>query len=267
MPGKMLFRLSFAAAAALLSAAAVSAQIDSCAVKIDVTRNASETAITGATAVAVNSENDQSYKSSLRGGMPYFRNLPKGKYRITVARTGYMRSADDFVVSCADDVDSFGVELFRGNSAKTVKLYDRRTIKAPPLRRAEASVYEDSSASRNEGTVVGLEDENIPPKPVVPKVISGGVVNGKATNLVKPAYPRAALAVRASGAVNVQVTIDEKGNVISAAAVSGHPLLRAAAVSAARQSKFAPTVLSGQPVKVTGVIVYNFVPPEPEKEP
>lgn len=92
------------------------------------------------------------------------------------------------------------------------------------------------------------------------RVISGGVLNGKATNLVKPPYPPAAKAVRASGAVNVQVTVDEQGNVISAAAVSGHPLLRASAVSAARQSKFSPTLLSGKPVKVTGVIVYNFVP-------
>jgi len=101
------------------------------------------------------------------------------------------------------------------------------------------------------------------PKPTekpAPKTISGGVVNGKATNLVKPPYPAAARAVRAAGAVNVQVTIDESGNVISASAVSGHPLLRAAAVQAARSSKFSPTMLSGQAVKVTGVIVYNFVP-------
>jgi len=92
----------------------------------------------------------------------------------------------------------------------------------------------------------------------VPKTVSGGVVNGKAVNLVKPPYPPAARAVRASGAVNVQVTIDENGNVISASAVSGHALLRSAATAAARQSKFSPTLLSGQKVKVTGVIVYNF---------
>jgi TonB family protein len=92
------------------------------------------------------------------------------------------------------------------------------------------------------------------------KTISGGVLNGKATNLVQPPYPPAAKAVRASGAVNVQVTIDEKGNVVSASAVSGHPLLRASAVAAARESKFSPTLLSGKPVKVTGVVVYNFVP-------
>ena len=106
----------------------------------------------------------------------------------------------------------------------------------------------------------------LPPKPTVedtplpvPKVVSGGVVNGKAVNLVKPPYPPAARAVHASGAVNVQVLIDENGNVISASAVSGHPLLKQAAEQAARASKFAPMQLSGQRVKVTGVIVYNFI--------
>lgn len=92
------------------------------------------------------------------------------------------------------------------------------------------------------------------------KSISGGVLNGKATDLPKPAYPAAARAVRASGAVNVQVTVDETGKVVSANAVSGHPLLRSAAEQAARNAKFAPTILSGKPVKVSGVIVYNFTP-------
>ena len=87
----------------------------------------------------------------------------------------------------------------------------------------------------------------------------GGVLNGKAIQLVQPAYPAIAKASRASGQVDVQVTIDEEGNVISAQAVSGNPLLHAAAVAAARASKFAPTKLSGQPVKITGKIVYNFV--------
>jgi protein TonB len=101
-----------------------------------------------------------------------------------------------------------------------------------------------------------------PPPPVkkIPKQISGGVLNGKATSLPKPPYPPAARAVRASGAVSVQVLIDESGNVVSASAVSGHPLLRAAAVQAARGARFSPTQLSGQPVKVSGVITYNFVP-------
>lgn len=96
------------------------------------------------------------------------------------------------------------------------------------------------------------------PKPA-PKTISGGVLNGKATSLPQPAYPPAAKAVRAGGTVTVQVKIDESGNVVSASAVSGHPLLKAAAESAARRAKFSPTQLSGQPVSVTGIITYNFI--------
>ena len=97
-------------------------------------------------------------------------------------------------------------------------------------------------------------------KPAIPKIINGGVLNGKASSLPSPSYPPAARAVRASGAVNVQVTIDEQGKIISASAVSGHPLLRQAAEQAARAAEFLPTTLGGQPVQITGVIVYNFVP-------
>jgi protein TonB len=93
-----------------------------------------------------------------------------------------------------------------------------------------------------------------------PKTVikSDGVVNGKATFLPKPVYTAAAKAVKAAGAVNVQVMIDEAGNVVSAKAVNGHPLLRGEAEKAARNARFNPTLLSKQPVKVTGVIVYKF---------
>jgi TonB family protein len=90
------------------------------------------------------------------------------------------------------------------------------------------------------------------------KIISGGVLNDKAISLPKPAYPPTARAAKASGTVVVQVTVDENGNVIEAHAVSGHPLLQAACVAAARGAKFSPAKLSGQPVKVSGVINYNF---------
>ncbi len=110
---------------------------------------------------------------------------------------------------------------------------------------------------------VEIPDEPPPPKaapPPVPKApISGGVLNGKAISLPKPPYPAIAKAAHASGKVTVQVTIDENGNVISAHAVGGHPLLQQAAVAAARGAKFSPTKLSGQPVKVTGVITYDFM--------
>lgn len=92
-----------------------------------------------------------------------------------------------------------------------------------------------------------------------PKV-NKGIVNGSAVNLPKPSYPAAAKAVKASGEVKVQVIIDEAGTVVSAKAISGHPLLTQVSEQAALQSKFKPTTLEGKPVQVSGVILYNFVP-------
>jgi TonB family protein len=89
--------------------------------------------------------------------------------------------------------------------------------------------------------------------------ISGGVLNGKAVSKPEPVYPAIARAARASGTVTVAITFDEEGTVISARAVGGHPLLQQAAVQAAYKARFAPVRLSGQPVKVNGVITYNFV--------
>jgi protein TonB len=97
------------------------------------------------------------------------------------------------------------------------------------------------------------------PAPKPKTIISGGVLNGKAISKPQPPYPAIARAARASGTVTVQIVVDESGRVISAQAVSGHPLLQQAAVAAARGARFSPTLLSGQPVKVSGVITYNFV--------
>jgi len=85
-----------------------------------------------------------------------------------------------------------------------------------------------------------------------------GVINGIATYLPKPPYPPTAITMNIQGKVDVQVTIDETGKVISAKAASGHPFLRQAAEKAAWSARFSPTYLSKIPVKVTGVIIYNF---------
>lgn len=87
---------------------------------------------------------------------------------------------------------------------------------------------------------------------------NGGVLNDKATSLPDPVYPEAAKTARVKGPVTVQVVVDEKGKVISARAVTGHPLLRQAAVDAAQKARFPPTKISGKLVKVFGTITYIF---------
>ena len=96
-----------------------------------------------------------------------------------------------------------------------------------------------------------------------PELIEVGLIPAKivkAVNLPKPDYPSAARSSRASGAVPVQVLVDENGKVVLAGALSGHPLLQESARTTACKSKFEPVLLSNTPVKVSGVIVYNFVP-------
>ena len=89
--------------------------------------------------------------------------------------------------------------------------------------------------------------------------IEGGILNGRAISLPKPPYPPIAKAARASGAVAVRIVVNERGCIEEARALTGHPLLQAASVDAARRACFSPTRLSGKPVKVTGVITYQFV--------
>lgn len=148
----------------------------------------------------------------------------------------------------------------------------------PKARDTDGSFSTDTGRGRSNGDETGFKNSDnqsaivetvktkVPPPPPVekkieekiPPVVTGGVVNGRASYLPTPPYPAPAKAVGANGTVNVQVTIDETGNVISAKAVSGHPLLRQAAEDAARKAKFTPTYLSKTAVKVNGLIVYNF---------
>ncbi|MFL6257693.1 MAG: TonB family protein [Pyrinomonadaceae bacterium] len=90
-------------------------------------------------------------------------------------------------------------------------------------------------------------------------VVQGGTLDFKATSKPAPLYPPAAKAAGIMGTVVVRVLVDESGDVLTAEATSGHALLREAAEAAAREARFTPTRLSGQPIMVAGVITYNFV--------
>jgi protein TonB len=113
-----------------------------------------------------------------------------------------------------------------------------------------------------------IETEDVPPPDPLPTAtpkppdrirVSSQILSGKAINKPAPAYPTIARLSRTQGSVAVEVLIDEDGRVISAAAKDGPAVLRVAAESAARQARFTPTILNGRPVKVSGVITYNFL--------
>jgi protein TonB len=116
-----------------------------------------------------------------------------------------------------------------------------------------------ADSSRN--NVVANDSEPPPaPRPLL-KPVSGGVLNGKAIALPAPTYPDIARRMRQAGKVEVEVIVDENGKVISARATAGPSVLRDVAVEAALRARFTPTKLSGQPVKISGRIDYNFTLP------
>lgn len=88
----------------------------------------------------------------------------------------------------------------------------------------------------------------------------GDILNGRAISLPKPEYSEEARRQHASGTVIIKVTVDEFGKVTDAADMcSGDPLLVKPSIGSALKARFTPTKLSGQPVKVSGVITYNYV--------
>jgi protein TonB len=108
---------------------------------------------------------------------------------------------------------------------------------------------------------VRVEDK--PPEPVPPKPktehVPSTVLASKAISLPQPIYPAMAKQIRLQGAVNIQILVDEQGKVVSAQVVSGHPILSGPARDAAMRARFTPTILNGVPMKIQGVITYNFV--------
>ena len=117
------------------------------------------------------------------------------------------------------------------------------------------------TCSSTPATVVVPDKAPEPPvvKPPTTQRVPSVVLTSKAISLPQPAYPIMAKQTGTHGAVNIQILVDEQGKVISAQALSGNPMLTPAAREAAMRARFTPTILNGQPVKIQGVIIYNFV--------
>jgi len=153
--------------------------------------------------------------------------------------------------------------------SKTTGKNNKKAPVVPDLPSASASAAKLASGpvdvkvqnvSTNQPLPIVMIDEPPPspgPKPIL-KPVSGGVLNGTAISLPPPLYPDAAKRMRTQGVVSVDVILDEAGKVVSANASSGPQILREAAIQAALKARFSPTKLSGQPVKVSGVINYKF---------
>jgi TonB family protein len=154
-----------------------------------------------------------------------------------------------------------------GTVASSVLPAPKGAVQGPTNYDPPAPSFAGRGVSTGTGTnAVTITDPPPPPPPaptpVIPKVLKiSHVLNSKAIELPRPTYPPLAKQIHVQGTVAVEVLIDESGKVVSAKAVSGHPLLVAEAVKAATRARFSPTIITGMPIKVQGVITYNFVMP------
>jgi outer membrane biosynthesis protein TonB len=141
-------------------------------------------------------------------------------------------------------------------TTNTVQPESEQTLPATPANPTEAgtpappNVPNTPGQTPGTGTGPGTQPQNQKRPP-----IAGGMLNGKAIYLPVPEVPPG----EASGVVLVAILIDEQGSVIEAKPISGPQHLHAAAVNAARLARFTPTMLMGEPVKVSGTLSYNFV--------
>jgi TonB family protein len=158
---------------------------------------------------------------------------------------------------------------FRGKVDKAQPLYEQAAIlrgkllgqKHPDYLKARdryfCVAYETHQLDKLKDFAAKLGES---PQPGKADIVEDVVLNGRAIYLPKPPYNEAARRARAWGTVVIKVTVDELGRVIEAADMcGGNPLLVNPSLQSARGARFTPTKLSGQPVKVSGVITYRFV--------
>jgi TonB family protein len=158
-------------------------------------------------------------------------------------------------------VDPKTANKARDNRKGQTTVTDLPTANSAATKLAGGAPMDVKTPAVSQGQAVVVNMEEPPPTPAprpILKPVSGGVLNGTAISLPPPVYPDAAKRMRVSGTVTVDVILDESGKVVSANAANGPAILRDAALQAALKARFSPTKLSGQPVKVSGVINYKF---------
>ena len=147
------------------------------------------------------------------------------------------------------------------NYRRSLMIYGRTGgIATAEYKRASTGFSCVAYESRNNAIFKQLEQIHEQFSPASPMAPSASVLNGRALRLPRPEYPAAARDRHLQGVVVVMVEIDEEGKVISAKDLcEGLPYLSESAIKAALRARFSPTKLSGVPVKVRGVVQYNFV--------
>ncbi len=165
------------------------------------------------------------------------------------ALTDFQKAAD---LDPNNEAAKAGVQRMQSELAK---------LNAPPVQAPPQTSVPNTAANTAPNTAA----ETKPKDPVVeaPKPIQflniGAAMKNQAVKLIMPVYSVLDKQRNLQGVVTVEITLDEKGEVIEAKGTTGPKTLRSAAEDAARRTKFKPTLSEGRPIKSSGFINYNFV--------
>jgi TonB family protein len=104
------------------------------------------------------------------------------------------------------------------------------------------------------------DDLNQRPRYMAPATIgaSSQVMAGRLLSAPPPAYPMMAQMTRIQGKVAVEAVVGKSGRVIRAQAISGHRLLRGAAVRAVYARRYRPYLVNDRPVNVATIVTVDF---------
>jgi protein TonB len=194
-------------------------------------------------------ENPQTVRRPAASNAPVDRNVQIQERTIAFARPDDPTHVPESVGTKAPDVPPVTGPFRLGD----------RNVNPPPASTSDSGNCVGCPSTP--ATVVVPDKAPEPPvvKPPTTERVTLKVLSSKALSLPQPAYPIIAKQAHVQGPVNVQILVDEQGKVISTQIVSGNPMLTPAAKEAAMRARFTPTILNGQPVKIQGVIIYNFV--------
>lgn len=125
---------------------------------------------------------------------------------------------------------------------------------------------EEYMPGATEGKEIGKAPPFVEPPRIAPPVqpdrprvkLSEGVLEAQLISRIEPQYPPLAVQTKTQGTVTLRAIISRDGRITSLTVLSGHPLLVQAALAAARQWRYRPTMLNGEPVEVETSITVIF---------
>jgi TonB family protein len=143
--------------------------------------------------------------------------------------------------------------VYRGNEEGTLDVYEMTDSQIERLKSYLAS----RPAPKPPSPSAAARQEAAPAAPRRIRV-DGAVQAAKLVRQPKPVYPPLAKQGRISGVVRLSAVLAKDGSVLSLSLVQGHPLLVPAAMEAARQWTYTPTLLNGEPMEVQTTIDVSF---------